>query len=506
MKIKRKNTTISQQFRALHPRNLVSDSDFYYTRLTHRIFQTLMHDKAVTQNFAPHLLLTIALHAAAYLEDTVSGLRLFAAFRNIQQKLCNRKLPFIQYNEEDYFDEEINQPDVQLLVWLIKQEDKNQETEEEDGVFFVNPENPMIEYVSLLIMSVLEEEYETAPENSQLFHMLHVAEYDNYFQFRELLQWLHYHSYLSMQYPKNAFEEAIQSFLNSKDETIQNNLKSCFYTVEVGNIYTHVCSPLAIKAVDWLKEITINKDIQTTIETVEYKKPAIYEIISCFGNEIKISPIDEKNEILYLDANSVNTDNSCNYFMASLVRFNKLWQANGQIVFLSNNDAKKGLNLNNEASQKADNIQFTHKAIMKFTKNKPLLFFKNFDSYCDFWLKVFPDVPNMDEFAKDNLLKGEENLVLFTDEKKGTVAVPDVARWIKSPDNQLYDKEVASEYSLSILIGSTPMPLALISHLIENNLIPDAATNSLHGKERGLQLVQDNQWFIVRFFQPDLFS
>ncbi|GHV32646.1 hypothetical protein FACS1894177_08910 [Bacteroidia bacterium] len=506
MKIKNSKIILTQQFRELHPRGLVSDSDLYYTRLANRIFQTLMHDKPVTINFEPHLLNTMALHAAAYLEDTVSGLGIFAAFRNIHQKLCNRKIPFLSYSDEDYFDEEINQPDVQLLVWFIKQEDRSQETKE-GGVRFVNPENPMIEYVSSLIMNVLEEEYEIAPENPDLYYLLHLAEYDNYFQLREILQWLHYDSYLSMQYPKEALKEAIQNFLNSKNESIQSNLKGCIYTVEVGNIYTYVCSPLAIKAVDWLKEITTNENIQTTIETIEYRSQAIYEIISRFGDEIKISPIDDKNKILYLDANSVTIGSSINYFTASLVRFNNLWQANGQVALLPDIDEeqRKKLKQNKEEHLNEDNFRFTYEAIMKFTKNKPLLFFKNFDNYLDFWAKVFPNTPNMDEFAKDNILKDDVNLALFANEKTGVIILPDVASWIKLPGNKLYNKAEASKYAISLLLGSTSTPLDLLSHLIENNLLPDAVANSFLGKERGRQLVQDNQWFIVRFFQPDLF-
>ncbi|MDR0829938.1 MAG: DUF3843 family protein [Prevotellaceae bacterium] len=503
MKFKNINFIPAQQFQELHPRISASNSDIYYARLANNILKTLMHDEAVTSNFEPYLLKRIALHSAAYLEDVISGLGLFAAFRSLHQKLCGRKLPFVSLDEEDYYDDEINQPDIQLLVWFIKQEDSNEQ--EEDGVRFTNPDNPVLEYISNLIMDILEDEYENAPENNSLFVLLHSdIEFDSYFQFRELLHWLHYNSYLSMQYPKRECQEEIESLLKSKNETISKNKEQFIYSTQVTRIFTKVCSPLAITAAEWLKEITTNDSLKGILDAVELRPHSTYEIVHHFGKEVKIHPVDDENDIMYLDANSADGLEKNRYLLASLVFFNNLWQVNGFAAFLSSDKKEKLKKIDKENSNE-DNILFTYEEIMKHTKNKPLIMFKDFDEYLVFWKKVFPDTPNIDEFVKNNILKDKKNLLLFSDNKYGTTILPDAASWIKSPNNKLYNKEKAEEYAVSILFGATPATFVLISYLIENNLLPDACVNSLLGKERGRQLVAENEWFIVRFFQPDLF-
>ncbi|GHV09466.1 hypothetical protein FACS1894162_0020 [Bacteroidia bacterium] len=259
-----------------------------------------------------------------------------------------------------------------------------------------------------------------------------------------------------MQYPKREYHKEIQSILSSKDEMISNNKKQFIYAAEITRIFT------------------------------------------------KVRPIEEEDKILYLDASSVAGLDRNKYIAASLVRFNNLWQVNGVAMFFSDEINGKGKNTDEEDSNE-ENIRHTYEKIMKFTKNNPLMTFKNMDEYFVFWSKVFPNTPNIGEFAKDNPLKGAENLVLFAHEKRGTIILPDVGCWIKFPDNKLYNQEEASEYAVSLFFGSTPAPLCLISYLIENDMLPDIFLNSLRGKERGRQLVKENEWFIVRFFQPDLF-
>lgn len=511
MKMKDSINISTLQFRNLHPRGMVSDSDSYYARLANRILRTLSRDKLIVRNCNPHLLSLFSLHSAAYFEDVISGVGLFAAIRNMHQKLCGRKLPFFTFDNDDYFDDEINPQDIQFLLWCIVEEDFNERTDD-DECQFINPENPLLALIVERIMDILDEEYETAPENEALYNCLHTAKLDDFFHFRDLLKWLHYDSYLSMQYPKNKLENERQSVLKEKDKWYAKNINVLSYSIETTRIFQRTCSPLSVHAAELLKEITSNPQLKETLIRLEFKVLNTYKIIDWKEGVVKISPIDNDNEILALARHSFDESvkiEKNNALTASLVLFNGLWQTNGFVAIgdLTEESLKRKKTANNDKIENnRDTILFTCKEIMKYTQNKPFAYFRNYDEYLDFCKKVFPDILNFDEFEKDNFLRDETNILLFTDPKNGIMLLPDIAAWIKSPDNKLYNKEEAAKYAFSILVGRTSAPLSLISHLIENDMLPDAAINSLSGAEHGRELVRDNQWFIVRFFQPQLFE
>lgn len=111
------------------------------------------------------------------------------------------------------------------------------------------------------------------------------------------------------------------------------------------------------------------------------------------------------------------------------------------------------------------------------------------------------------KIIKENSMIKAKNLVLFVTENDGmTHTLANLAKMIKAPGNKLYDTEVAKEYGITLLTGVYSLPLEMFEYIIENRLIPDASINSLKGKAHGKKLVQDNLWFIVRFFQPELFG
>jgi hypothetical protein len=451
-----------------------------------------------------------SLHSAAYFEDVISNIGLFAAIRNMHQKLCKRKLPFFTFNKDDYFDDEINWQDIQFLLWCIIQDNFEGKIDENE-CRFINPENPMLAILTERIMDILDNEYETAPENEKLYNYLHTSQFDDFFQFRELLRWLHYDSYLSMQYPKKNLQNEKQSARRQKDKWYSNNSNVLFYGIETTRIFQNTCSPLSVHAAELMAEITSNPQLKEILNRLEFKKLNTYKIIDCREGIVKISPIENDNEILNLDRCSFDENVELEKIEAlttSLVHFNGLWQTNGFVALgdLPEEKPQTKKTAESERINSKDHILFTYKEIMKYTQNKTLAYFANYDDYIGFWKKVFPDTANFDEFEKDNFLKNETNILLFADPKNRIMLFPGIAAWIKSPDNKLYNKEEASKSAISILIGNTYTPLSLISHLIENDMLPDAIINSLQGPERGRELVRDNQWFIVRFFQPHLFD
>lgn len=98
----------------------------------------------------------------------------------------------------------------------------------------------------------------------------------------------------------------------------------------------------------------------------------------------------------------------------------------------------------------------------------------------------------------------KNNIVSFVDEKYGIVSVPHIALYIKDANDPCYNKEIAEKEGLSILM-EFDLPQNIIKHLIDEKRLPDLSLNSLHGKEHGTKLIQDNLEFMFRFFQPQNF-
>jgi hypothetical protein len=501
MKINFKPIT-TRDIEAIHPVNRVSENDVYFAKLAQKILNKLSSNKLIASNFS-ECLWDISLKSAAYFEDVISGLGLFAGLRKMHEQMFGKKLPFLTLSR-DYLDDEINIEDLQFLIWTIKQEASN----EMDNITFFNAENPVIMMVALMIMDILEKEYETAPENEKLHYLLHKHSYNDFFEFRPLLDWLHYDSYLSMNYPNKAIENT-RLELKKHPDNLPISKKHFMYSWKCNLIFSAVCTPLAVKAVDWWKAITVNKEILNILNAMEYRPHSYYKIKKFEDAVIKVSPILDDSETLVLDCNSFQSkgeEKEKNAVYVALVKFKDLWQVNGFSSFANNADEILKKEKEAEKEKDKEGILFTYKKIMEHTENKPLVFFKTFGEWFDFWTTVFPDLPNSDDIYKTSPLKDDENLAMFVHQTIGTTIVPNIAQILKAPDNKLYDDEATENHGMSLLCGKIPIALDFLEYVIENNLLPDIKLNSLRGEEHGRQLVQNNLWFIVRFFQPELFN
>jgi hypothetical protein len=76
----------------------------------------------------------------------------------------------------------------------------------------------------------------------------------------------------------------------------------------------------------------------------------------------------------------------------------------------------------------------------------------------------------------------------------------------KNLNHEFYNENNKDNEDLALLTGGTDTPIEFLEFIINNNCIPDAKINSLISEERGRSIVQDNKWFIVRFFQSNLFD
>ena len=174
----------------LHPYKAVQPSDAYYVELANRLL-AVMTLPALSVDVRCRL----SLYLAAYLEDQVSGLKLWQTFLKEHQRMYGSVLPFYAVSA-DYFSDEVNPEDVAFLLWNTWQKEvqhdekvhQNQHGHDADQaqnvhdaaqsqhavhLSYVNPLSPDLLAQASALYDVLAEAYEEAPENSVLEDYFH---------------------------------------------------------------------------------------------------------------------------------------------------------------------------------------------------------------------------------------------------------------------------------------------------------------------------------------------
>lgn len=417
------------------------------------------------------------------------------------------------YNvDEEYYRDEINIEDVQFLVWSTFQENLNEKGE----ICFLNPDNPMLMLVSSVIYDILDEEYEFAHENEKIYELLHKTDFDDFIDFRQLLEWLCLHTYLSTNNAKNTVERLKLSIRKNFKEN-KDHVKLFSYLVESNAYFYYACTPISVKAIDWFRSITTNSRMLERIKNISFLPFQRYKImgsddsyinLESFGNE-KIKIPLARESMNSLDPNRIRKFSIGEEIaQTNLVFFDGIWQVNGAIVFTEMSEKIQEEEDHKVEKKKRfeENVLYSYKKLFKYNKNKQIAFFKNGDELEEFWNKAFPDAKQFNDILRDYPYLNKSSLILFIYPKDGSFILPNIAECIKFPGNEFYNENNKDNEDLALLTGGTDTPIEFLEFIINNNCIPDAKINSLISEERGRSIVQDNKWFIVRFFQSNLFD
>jgi len=487
---KYKNRIFHQEWQNLHPHSKPASSDFYFVKLSNTFLEMVDDLFPVLSEKTKK---RIALSVAAYFEDIISKFGLWNGFTRKHYQMYGKYLPFYELSGS-YLPEEINIEDVMFLIWSIMQ----METLETEQIM-INPENIGIAALGLKMFLVLEDEYETAPENEMLYNFFtESVNYESFFTFRPVISWLYYNSYLIMPYTDGKLKEALKDVKNNNEYT---NVLT--YTITNELIFRNPCGPLALKTYEWLSAIV---DESTTLgkmllETqIRCKKSRIYLVTDVNDAGVTLLPYDNDEPIFLLK--EVFTQGfpykTGDTVICNLVYYNKKWELNGFIVNATIQQYEKE---REEAKRQKENATYSMNLFLKANDDKPIRYFRNGKEYEDFFKIAF----KLPKKMKENPFKGYKNLVSFINAEYGTTTIADLAIYIKDKDNPCYNKKIADKYGLCVF-SEIELFKELIDYLIKNQSLPDLAMNSLKGKERGSELVQKNLDFLFRFLQPQSFA
>lgn len=248
MKANKNNRIFVKQWLELKPYDNQVITDIYYIKIANEIRNTISNRESIvlSKYLNEEEVNILACFLASYFEDIISETNIWNTFTNYHYKLYNKKLPF--FNISEYYENEINEPDVSFLIWYFLntiQEDK-----------FISPFNDFIQNTASKVMSILEKEYEYAPENLHLksFYELVVNESD-YYKVRNLINTILFKTYLF-------FPDTYQKLKHQEKElTDKKDLNLLMYLRENRDNFIHKTHTrlLALKGNEWAAELLWEK-------------------------------------------------------------------------------------------------------------------------------------------------------------------------------------------------------------------------------------------------------
>ena len=186
----------------LHPYKQTNSVDQYYVGIENEIHKRLYSSTIADAFEEEENIRYTSLCLAAWFEDVISQTGIWQAFTAECRKRYGAYLPFYPI-KGDYFPDEINLEDIRFLLWHHIQYLCR-------GISAINPENPGIEQTAQEIYGLLAEEYETAPENERMQEFLYHSAMgeEDFFRYREILDWFHYQCYFNIENVAQCRDEA----------------------------------------------------------------------------------------------------------------------------------------------------------------------------------------------------------------------------------------------------------------------------------------------------------
>ena len=113
------DSVTASEWSMMHPTNLKCRSDQYYADLANDLCD-IIHKIKLPPSAPKNLAHELGIVLSAYLEDLVSGTKVFSALRRVCKNSYGYRLPFYDCNHSDYMPDHINLEDIKFLIWATR--------------------------------------------------------------------------------------------------------------------------------------------------------------------------------------------------------------------------------------------------------------------------------------------------------------------------------------------------------------------------------------------------
>lgn len=482
-----------------HPYKHSGEADRYYADLATRINKVLTAAHLEDDLFD---LRSIGIRLTEWFEDIISETRIWTTFTKACKQRYGAYLPFYKL-DENYIPGEVNFEDIAFLLWHNMQSYCN-------GERVLNPENPGIQAVAIQVCTLLEQEYETAPENEPLYEALYGQSYgpEDFYRYREILQWFHYQSYFNV-LAQDELEDHIEQLAEHKNinDFIENHDPYILiYAIRQELLFRSRNPLMAFTSPEWMARMAGDLPGLATWKDVRLH-PGFYFLYD--GEDLRfvyLKDITGNGERLAVSKLSIKSEVGGNHWIAGksmlkcqLVAYGGCWWQNGMLTYSNEQQGNDRLILDEERDRREKaTTRRDFETFRKASGGRPYVILKSQDALKDF----------LTAKMGFTLEKGVE--IPRVDEKTGCMATatPNAGMQIlnagipciKSPENPFYDEQKARKNGLMLYANPEALPYELCCYLQDKGMLTDAGLNSLKGKEYGRSFLQQNRNFITDYF------
>ena len=481
----------------LHPYKQTNSVDQYYVGIANEIHKRLYSSTIADAFEEEENIRYTSLCLAAWFEDVISQTGIWQAFTAECRKRYGAYLPFYPI-KGDYFPDEINLEDIRFLLWHHIQYLCR-------GISAINPENPGIEQTAQEIYGLLAEEYETAPENERMQEFLYHSAMgeEDFFRYREILDWFHYQCYFNIENVAQCRDEA-ERLLD--DEKITPEMaETLIYATRTSLTFKGRRNLLSLTSPEWLAligkahpehqlwgKVKVRKNSCYLLEKEDDRYLYVKDLCSEDEGEFKIT----KKSLNLSAIRSREAGKST--LICELIYFGNAWWQCGMLLE-NKYDQKMAEYVDDLTKQKEKtNEKAAFPDFIKASGGKSFVFCQSQEEISDFLLN------KMDYNLKEGLdiprINTENGAMLMANPHTGLHIQFKLCECIKSPDNPNYNKEEAEKNAIMFIVNPDIIPYQLSCILQDEGMLPDAYLNSLQRKEYGQEFIRKNAHFLTDYF------
>ena len=481
----------------LHPYKQTNSVDQYYVGIANEIHKRLYSSTIADAFEEEENIRYTSLCLAAWFEDVISQTGIWQAFTAECRKRYGAYLPFYPI-KGDYFPDEINLEDIRFLLWHHIQYLCR-------GISAINPENPGIEQTAQEIYGLLAEEYETAPENERMQEFLYHSAMgeEDFFHYREILDWFHYQCYFNIENVAQCRDEA-ERLLD--DEKITPEMaETLIYATRTSLTFKGRRNLLSLTSPEWLALIGKAHPEHQLWGKVKARENSCYLLEKEDDEFLYVKDLCSEDEGEFkitkksLNLSAIRSrEVGKSTLICELIYFGNTWWQCGMLLE-NKYDQKMAEYVDDLTKQKEKtNEKAAFHDFIKVSGGKSFVFCQSQEEISDFLLN------KMDYNLKEGLdiprINTENGAMLMANPHTGLHIQFKLCECIKSPDNPNYNKEEAEKNAIMFIVNPDIIPYQLSCILQDEGMLPDAYLNSLQRKEYGQEFIRKNAHFLTDYF------
>lgn len=477
----------AREWGATHPANLTCGSDVYYADLANDL-TNLISGFHLPPNAPRGLARELGRVLAAYLEDLVSGTRIFSAMRRVCMQRYGYRLPFYDCGHPDYMPDHINEEDIRFLIW---------KTACQLGIKKEMTYSPLASGWALIaekVFDLLNARYEDAPEANRVADWLRRAfRKGDYIDIREVANWLVFRN------PLAYFPDLLDDVKSAADQILTDdrydarNVSPMIYGYMAKQSWQRSMSAMGAPSKTLVAAIATELGydaIAKEIEAIEVLPEQIYAISQdkktrkIFFETTDHKKFEVKRESFAKGFRPAETQ----FALCNLVLYHGEYLLNGTLS--GGPDLKPHWEKQQILQTFEQQREYAASVVDKLNGQQVL---------CVSSLQTFLNKIGMSSKGYGKF-SGAKNYVVLVSKEMGIAILPDMGYAFGIPGNRFFRKRAAAKDSFADIVFHNSMPHDVAIYMQQHSLLPEACIGASQGKDVGRQIVQDYLAFWIGFY------